>query len=151
MIAAVAVWPERRPCAVHRTFLDPSGRKAPIEPVRMTLGRCRGGAVRLAEATNVLMVGEGIETCLSAMQATGLPAWAALSTGGLQTLDLPQEVKEIIILADGDEPGEMAAQAAARRWNSGQRRVRIARPPSGMDFNDLLNVRSSSSCQEARK
>ena len=84
------------------------------------------------------MVGEGIETCLSAMQATGLPAWAALSTGGLQALDLPQEVKEVIILADGDEPGERAAQAAALRWKTDQRRVHIARPPKGLDFNDVL-------------
>jgi len=30
------------------------------------------------------MVGEGIETCLAAMQATGNPAWAALSTSGLR-------------------------------------------------------------------
>jgi putative DNA primase/helicase len=145
MIAAVTVWPERQPCAVHRTFLDESGMgKASVEPKRMTLGPCHGGAVRLAEATERLMVGEGIETCLSAMQATGLPAWVALSTGGLQTIKLPPDVREVIILADGDDPGEKAAQAAARRFLADQRRVRIARPPKGSDFNDLLNVRSSS-------
>jgi putative DNA primase/helicase len=145
MIAAVTVWPERQPCAVHRTFLDESGKgKAAVEPQRMTLGPCRGGAVRLAEATERLMVGEGIETCLSAMQAKGLPAWVALSTGGLQTMKLPPEVREVIILADGDDPGEKAAQAAARRFLADQRRVRIARPPNGMDFNDMLTVRSSS-------
>ena len=42
------------------------------------------------------------------------------------------------VIADGDEPGEMAARAAALRWKRGGRRVRIARPPHGMDFNDLL-------------
>jgi hypothetical protein len=142
MIAAVTIWPERRPCAVHRTFLDSScERKASVEPQRMTLGPCRGGAVRLAEATKQLMVGEGIETCLSAMQATGLPAWAALSTAGLQALDLPPEVKDVIVLADGDEPGERAAQNAARRWKAEQRRVRIARAPQGFDFNDVLQDR----------
>jgi putative DNA primase/helicase len=143
MIAAVTVWPERKPCAVHRTFLDYSGTdKAPVEPERMTLGPCGGAAVRLAEATDRLMVGEGIETCLSAMQGTGLPAWAALSTGGLQTMKLPPEVREVIILADGDEPGEKAAQAAARRFLADQRRVRIARPPKGSDFNDVLQGRA---------
>ena len=39
----------------------------------MMLGPCRGGAVRLADSGDVLMVGEGIETCLAAMQATGHP------------------------------------------------------------------------------
>jgi DNA primase len=84
------------------------------------------------------MVGEGIETCLAAMQATGLPAWAALSTSGLRTLQLPVEIDEVIVLADGDEPGEAAARDAAKRWKREGRSVRIARPPSGMDFNDLL-------------
>ena len=85
------------------------------------------------------MVGEGIETCLAAMQASGYPAWAALSTSGLKTLDLPQGLFEIIVLADGDDSGEAAAQDCARRWQREGRRVRIARPPRGKDFNDLLS------------
>jgi hypothetical protein len=139
MIAAVTVWPERRPCAVHRTFLAADGRgKAAVDTPRMTLGPCRGGAVRLAEATGQVMVGEGIETCLAAMQATGRPVWAALSTAGLRNLEIPEQVKEVVVLADADLPGEEAAQYAARRWVREGRRVRIARPPKGQDFNDLL-------------
>jgi len=84
------------------------------------------------------MVGEGIETCLAAMQATGDPAWAALSTSGLRTLDLPDSVHDVIVLADGDAPGEAAALDCARRWKREGRKVRIARPPRGCDFNDLL-------------
>ena len=38
--------------------------KAPVEPQRMMLGRCAGGAVRLALAGHDLQVGEGLETCL---------------------------------------------------------------------------------------
>jgi DNA primase len=94
--------------------------------------------VRLAEAAGVLMVGEGIETCLAAMQATGHPAWAALSTSGLSGLNLPQSVHEVIVLADGDNAGETAARECALRWKRQGRRARIARPPWGMDFNDLL-------------
>ena len=78
----------------------------------MMLGPCRGGAVRLAAPVDVLMVGEGIETCLAAMQATGHAAWAALSTSGLRALDLPDEVRDVIVLADGDDPGEAAARDA---------------------------------------
>jgi putative DNA primase/helicase len=83
-------------------------------------------------------VAEGIENALSAMQATGQTAWAALSTSGLRTLELPVEARDVVVLADGDEPGETAAHDAARRWKRGGRRVRIARPPRGFDFNDVL-------------
>src|SRR5215510_4422653 len=79
-----------------------------------------------------------IETCLSAMRATGHPAWAALSTSGLRALDLPRDVRDVIILADADTAGEAAAKEAARRWVRQERRVRVARPPRGMDFNDML-------------
>jgi hypothetical protein len=130
------------PIAVHRTFLARNGGgKAPVDPAKMMLGPCRGGFVRLGEPGAVLMVGEGIETCLAAMQATGNAAWAALSTSGLRSLDLPHDIREVIVLADGDEPGEAAAQDCARRWKREGRRVRIARPPKGMDFNDLLKAR----------
>jgi hypothetical protein len=84
------------------------------------------------------MIGEGIETCLATMQATGKPAWAALSTSGLRSLELPDPILDIVVLADGDAPGEAAAEASARRWVDEGRRVRIARPPQGSDFNDLL-------------
>lgn len=139
MIGAVTLWPDRKPCAVHRTFLAPDGHgKAAVDTPKMTLGPCAHGAVRLAEATDRLMVGEGIETCLAAMQATGQPAWAALSTSGMRRLLLPPHVEEVVILADADAPGELAAKDAATRWVREGRRVRIARPPKGKDFNDLL-------------
>jgi putative DNA primase/helicase len=132
------------PIAIHRSFLARNGDgKAPVDPAKMMLGPCRGGVVRLAEAGDVLMIGEGIETCLAVMQATGNPAWAALSTSGLRALDLPRDVRDLIVLADGDEPGEAAAQDCARRWKREGRRVRIARPPMGMDFNDLLKASAS--------
>jgi hypothetical protein len=125
--------------AIHRTFLarDGSG-KAPIDPEKMMLGACRGGCVRLGGAGRHLMVGEGIETCLAAMQARGIPAWAALSTSGLMGLDLPKAVRDVIVLADADEAGKAAARGAALRWKREGRSVRIAFPSEGMDFNDML-------------
>jgi hypothetical protein len=139
MVALVTRGRDDVPLAIHRTFLSPDGAgKAPIEPARMMLGPCRGGAVRLAAPGNPLLIGEGIETCLAAMQATGHSAWAALSTSGLRALDLPRTVREVIVLADGDDAGEAAADDCARRWTREGRRVRIALPPPGRDFNDLL-------------
>ena len=139
MVALVTGGADGTPLAIHRTFLSrDGGGKAPVDPQKMMLGPCRGGAVRLADPGDVLMVGEGIETCLAAMLVTGHPAWAALSTSGLRTLDLPHDVRDVIVLADGDEPGEEAARDCAWRWRRQGRRVRIARPPQGMDFNDML-------------
>jgi putative DNA primase/helicase len=107
------------------------------------LGPCAGGAVRLGPIAGCIMVAEGIETALSAMQATGHTAYAALSASGLRTLELPAEAREVVVLADGDKPGEVAARATALRWKGEGRRVRIARPPQGMDFNDMLLGRAS--------
>lgn len=130
---------DRQPIGIHRTFIAQDGaRKAPVSPDKMMLGPCRGGAVRFAPASEILMVGEGIETCLTVMQATGLPTWVALSTSGLRALDLPAIVREITVLADNDDPGEQAAKTAALRWTREGRSVRIARSPRGKDFNDML-------------
>jgi putative DNA primase/helicase len=128
----------------HRTWLaiDGSG-KAAVEPSRRSNGVIGGGAVRLAPAAEKLLVGEGLETCLAAMVATGLPAWAALSTAGLCALTLPSLVREIVILADHDQNGvgERAAYAAADRWLAEGRRVRIALPPQTQtDFADVLTA-----------
>ena len=140
MIALVTIGKENAPVGIHRTFVAASGSgKAPVVPQKMMLGPCHGGAVRLGEHEGgSLLIGEGIETCLAAMQATGKPAWAALSTSGLRTLDLPTGVADVIVLADGDKPGEDAAHDCARRWKREGRQVRIARPPRGLDFNDVL-------------
>ena len=125
MVGLVTRGTDDVPLAIHRTFLarDGSG-KAPVEPQKMMLGPCHGGAVRLGIPSSVLMVGEGIETCLAAMQAKGLPVWAALSAPGLRALVLPSDVGEVIVLADGDDPGEAAAHACAVRWSREGRRVR---------------------------
>ena len=139
MVALVTHGETGSPIGIHRTFLARNGfGKAPFNPTKMMLGPCGGGAVRLSEPGKVLMVGEGIETCLAAMQVTGNPAWAAISTSGLRSLNLPREVRDVIVLADGDDAGEAAAQHCARRWKSERRKVRIARPLWGLDFNDML-------------
>jgi putative DNA primase/helicase len=151
MVALVTHGATGSPIAVHRTFLaSDGGRKAPVNPAKMMLGPCRGGVVRLADPINELMIGEGIETCLAAMQATGRAAWAALSTSGLRSLDLPTDLSEVIVLADGDEAGEAAAREGAFRWKRQGRRVRIARPPQGQDFNDMLGSRALSTEETAR-
>ena len=139
LVAAVTIWPDRKVVGMHRTFLRADGKgKAPVTKPKMMIGKCAGGAVRLAPAGPELVLCEGIETGLSVQQATGLPVWATLSTSSLRSVILPPEVETVIIAADADEAGEVAAQAAARRFIAEGRTAKIARPPQGMDFNDLL-------------
>lgn len=95
--------------------------------------------MRLSPAlAEVIAIAEGIETGLSILQATGIPVWAVLGTSGLRNICFPDSVREVIIAADADLPGESAAREAARRILAEGRRVKIARPSSGNDFNDLL-------------
>jgi hypothetical protein len=150
MVGLVTGGNDGAPLAIHRTFLARDGlAKAPIEPNKMMLGPCHGGAVRLGPPDDRLMIAEGIETALSAMQATGQAAWAALSTSGLRALDLPAEVRDVIVLADGDDPGETAARVAGLRWKREGRRVRVAHPPRGFDFNDVLMGRGFGDVEDA--
>jgi putative DNA primase/helicase len=139
MVALVTCGTNGAPVAIHRTFLARDGQgKAPVGPSKMMFGPCRGGAVRLGAIGDRLMIAEGIETALSAMQATAQAVWAALSTSGLRTLELPANVRDVVVLADGDEPGNAAARDAGLRWKGEGRRVRVAHPPRGFDFNDVL-------------
>jgi putative DNA primase/helicase len=138
---------------VHRTWLDRDAAGHWQRGDRASLGPIGGGAVLLAPVSETLLIGEGIETSMSAMQACGLPAWAALSAGGIEALNLPSIVRGVIILADHDANGrgQRAAYAAARRWLAEGRRVRIALPPEpGTDFNDVLLGCARSSAAEAR-
>jgi phage/plasmid primase-like uncharacterized protein len=126
---------------IHRTWLDCGPDGIWRRRDRASLGPIAGAAVRLAPAAEELLIGEGIETALAALQATRQPAWAALSTSGMVALRLPAMVRSIIILADNDAngAGERAAHAAAQRWLAERRRVRIALPAEcGSDFADML-------------
>lgn len=144
---------ERGIVGVHRTWIgaDVDGTWRRID--RRSLGPIGSGAVRLAAAADTLMVGEGVETCLAAMQATGMPAWAALSAGGIEALILPQIVRDVIIIGDNDANGrgQRAARKAAQRWLAEGRRVRIALPPEAdTDMNDVLLGRCGAVVGEER-
>ena len=146
MIAAVTCWPSRKIVAVHRTFLHPEGEgKATVKPPRMALGSITGAAIRLARAGEHLAVAEGIETALTVQQEIRTSTWAALSAGGIRSLILPELplANHVVIAVDPDSTGLSAAYTAAERWSSEGRRVSIAKPPAGLDFNDLLKSEAS--------
>ncbi len=126
--------------AAHRSYLTSDGHKAAAEPPKASLGPVWGGAIRIDPVAPELVIGEGIETAASAGMLLGLPAWAAIFAGNMEKgLQLPPEVRSVVIAADRDAAGTRAAMGAASRWRAEGRRVRIAWPDEmGADFNDIL-------------
>jgi putative DNA primase/helicase len=134
------------PCGVQRTALNPDATK--IE--RMMLGPA--GVVRLWPADSTLVIGEGLETVLSA--ATRLtyrdaplqPAWAAL--GALARFPVINGVGRLIVLADNDlnGAGQRAAAECEARWLEFEREGVVLTPDRpGSDFNDIVLERKNAS------
>jgi phage/plasmid primase-like uncharacterized protein len=93
----------------------------------------------------MLVIGEGLESVLSAMMALDLPGWAALSNIGIENLILPPEAAMIIVAGDNDASGagQLSADKAARRFLAEGRRVKVWIPPiPDTDWNDVLRGRA---------
>ena len=130
---------------IQRTFVarDGSG-KAPVAKKlqKMSLGVIKGSMVRLADPRDgvPLLIGEGVETTATSMQATGWPGFATLGTSGLSGADLPAGVKHVIVLGenDGGKSAKAIAKVAPGLRQKGIR-VRVAWPAEGFkDFNDMV-------------
>ncbi len=178
MVAAVQ-GPDRALIGVHRTWLDlsqPKGKAVHPHPFRpgevcdakKGLGSKKGGAIRLLtpNGADTLVMGEGIETTLSAMVAGVYPGaafWASIDLGNIagkragrsreqsaipdmtdaDAFIPPAWCRRLILIMDGDSnPASTRAQIEA-----GARRAMVARPglraqvvecPAGRDLNDVL-------------
>lgn len=130
---------------VHRTYLDPSGKKAAVPcPKKLCKGKIRGGLIRLFEPDDILGIAEGIETALSAAALFHMPVWSAVTAGGMKNVySLPRSIKKVVVFGDNDKTfvGQAAAwQLAAdlkRRSPHIQVDVKIPAQP-GTDWNDVL-------------
>src|SRR5262249_48950263 len=115
-----------------------------------SLGPMRGCVIRLwgdEDVTTGLVIGEGVETTLSAAtrfacRGTLLrPAWAAASAGNLENFPVLPCIEALTILADNDanERGQDAAKQCAARWAKAGREVILYTPrDTGCDFNDAV-------------
>jgi len=126
---------------VHRTWLSYDGHgKAAVETQRRAMGHLLGNAVRIDPADDILVLGEGIETMLSLSEAApGLPVWAALSSGHLGAVLLPEGLQRLYIAIDRDPAGQRAAERLATRASEVGIAVRVLEPRLG-DFNDDLQA-----------
>jgi hypothetical protein len=126
---------------VHRTWLAPDGQdKAAVEIPRRAMGHLLGNAVRFEAATDILVVGEGIETMLSIREAAPfLPVWAALSSSHLGAVILPEGLQRLYIGRDRDPAGQHAAERLTARASKVGVQVIVLEPKRG-DFNDDLRA-----------
>jgi len=128
------------PCAIQRTALSKAGEKID----RMILGPKSRAAIKLSadeDVTMGLMVGEGLETVLSAMQLGFSPAWALGDAGNVRAFPVLSGVECLTILVDNDESGtgQRAALECSSRWTSAGREVlRIIPDRCGDDLNDIV-------------
>ena len=135
------------PAGILRTALTPD-RGNRVE--RKALGLWQAPrAIKLWPAGESLVVGEGVETVLSAatrMTHDGAPlrpAWALGDAGRLATLPPIPGVKHFIALADNDEPGRAAARACAQTAADDGRTALLLTPTiEGRDFNDVVRGRA---------
>jgi hypothetical protein len=124
---------------VHRTWLarDGSG-KAPIATPRRAMGRLLGNGVRFGVATDVVAVGEGVETVLALRCVLpDMPMIAALSASHLAALVLPVGLRRLYITKDRDDPGTRAAATLIERAERAGIEP-IALSPRSDDFNGDL-------------
>ena len=125
---------------IQRTYVTSDGRKLPVREPKLSLGRLRGGAIRLADMATELVLCEGLEDGLSlAQELPGVSVWAAPGAGMLAAMNLPPIVSRVVIAVDNDAAGEQAAIRAGERFTSEGRYVRIMRPDAAYkDWNDQL-------------
>jgi hypothetical protein len=145
---------------VHRTFLHPEGRKAPVTPAKAVLGSVIGGHIpiwkgahrqtlaEIPEGVPVYLC-EGIEDALTVARL--LPearVLATVSLGNMARIALPPQVREVVLVADNDpetlpdgraHPAFAGLQAAVAAHQAAGRKVGVARPVGGFkDFNAWL-------------
>lgn len=138
LVAAVCT-PDGDLTGIQRTFLTEEGRKALVPEVKLSLGRVAGGAIQLGAPVASLVVTEGLEDGLTLAQALGRSVWVSAGTSMLPRMELAEVTRAVVIGADGDAPGETAANKAAHAFAAAGRKVRIMRPATGFkDFNAEL-------------
>jgi len=127
---------------IQRTFLQQDGLAKAALPggkAKLSLGRIRGGAIRVTPPGAELVLTEGLEDGLTVQQITGMPVWVAAGATMLPLIELPSLGKTVVIAADTDVAGLAAAEEAARVYSRSGRSVRIIRPSAPYkDFNEQL-------------
>ena len=129
---------------IQRTWLDPRrSTKAPLADPRRALGHLLGNGVRFGRVSDILAVGEGVETMLALKSVLpSLPVIAGLSANHLAALDLPPApaLRRLYVARDNDAAGLQAAHRLRERGLAAGLEIRELVPVHG-DFNlDLCRL-----------
>ncbi len=145
LVALVTDFVTRQPLTLHRTWIQPDGNKAEVDPPRMLLGghRKAGGVVRLwpdDAVTHGLGIAEGIETALSLAHGFQ-PAWACIDAGNMACLPVVGGIESLLIAADNDPAGIASARDCSARWLAMGREVAVVLPNQHKtDLNDMARL-----------
>jgi hypothetical protein len=120
---------------VHRTWLDPSGGKAPVSHPRRAMGNLLGHGVRFGRAGPVMIFGEGLETLLSIRDVLpAIPMVAGLSAAHLGAIEFPSGLERLYVARDDDAAGRCAFDSLAARAREAKIELHPLDPELG-DFN----------------
>ncbi|STQ90008.1 DUF7146 domain-containing protein [Iodobacter fluviatilis] len=136
--------------SLHRLWLTPEGKKAPVPCQKKSMppigGSMKGCSIQLFKPdSGPLVLATGIETSLGAAALTQRPAWATMSDAMLGSVILPSHTTEVWVFGDSDfpctnsnNPGKDAAIKAAQTYRDQGKKVRLFLPQTpGLDFDDV--------------
>ncbi len=151
-LIAIVTDPSGALVGLQRTYLTEDGRKAAVKAtasdrkpkVKYSLGNVVGGSIQLGPPSASMLVTEGLEDGLTLSQALGRSVWVAAGTSMMPQMAFAPVTRAVVIGADGDDAGAVAAAKAAEAFAATGLATRIMRPtPPYKDFNaELLSVRS---------
>ena len=137
---------------LHRIYLTEEGLKAPVPEVKKMMSQFRdlhGSAIRLFPLEDdTLGIAEGIETACAVRTISYMPMWAGVFATMLEQVEIPPQIKRVVVWADRDvsNRGIEAANALAERLEKLGLKVEVHLPPcaipdgkKGVDWLDVLN------------
>jgi putative DNA primase/helicase len=136
LIAAFRSLDDDEITAIHRIRVDQPRRWPKTE--RLMLGVVHRAAVKLGNPETCIAIGEGVETCMAAMQLGVGTAWAVSSAGNISFFPTIDGISELTILGETGEASARAVKICGRRWRRASRRVFVSRSEVGSDHNDIL-------------
>ena len=144
MVAAITDIHSDELIGVHLTAIDKDGQPVKVEgkTLRRIRGSKKGGAIKLTPDDDVtlgLLIGEGVETTLSAMAIEQCAGWCLLDAGEVRSFPVLGGIECLTIAVDADEAGMQAAKETTARWIAAKREVvRLVPKQAGIDFNDII-------------
>ena len=140
MLALVREIKTNAPVAIHRTALTTDNPPQRIE--RRSLGPTSGGAIKISpdhEVHSGLLIGEGIETVLSASKLLQFkPVWSLIDKNGVANFPVLSGIESVTLAVDNDDAGRHASRQCIERLTRAGIEVITAATNLVGDFNDFV-------------